>query len=93
MDTKQIIPYTCMQVDKCDFSSWYSNDTLRLRSIRSILLPLPSSFVEFLQSDSMVLPADLEIHPFPEFEKCIKVLCCVSRFLYIYIYTKTLLFS
>lgn len=60
------MPLSAAEIDRCRFSAWYK--TFRNVTIKSEVIPLDATFVEYLLTDGIVLPltADGEHDPFYE---------------------------
>ncbi|KAJ3014064.1 hypothetical protein HKX48_005346 [Thoreauomyces humboldtii] len=52
----QLPTVTVQQVQNCAFANWYP--TFRSSTLKSVVIPLSEEFVEYLNADGIVLPAD-----------------------------------
>jgi len=50
------------QVQNCDFARWFSDDNLRKRSIKSVIIPLDKEFTDYLLADGLVLPENWNVY-------------------------------
>ena len=54
---------TMAEVDACRYVRWHAVERLRAHAFRSIVIPLPRDYVEYLLADGLSLAADSEAMP------------------------------
>jgi len=62
--TVDVVPSPSVaDVDACRYASWHAIERLRARAFKSVSIPLPPEYVEYLLEDGLALAADDEALP------------------------------
>ena len=63
-DALDVVPAPTMaEVDACRYVRWHAVERLRAHAFRSVVIPLPRDYVEYLLADGLSLAADSEAMP------------------------------